>query len=46
VARDAHLACFEAGAGQVVTFIKIADALDGTTIEEKVGKYRGQDAAT
>jgi uncharacterized protein YqgV (UPF0045/DUF77 family) len=46
VARDAHLACFEAGAGQVVTLIKIADALAGTTIDEKVSKYRGQDAAT
>jgi uncharacterized protein YqgV (UPF0045/DUF77 family) len=39
-AKVAHLACFEAGAGKVVTFIKIADAVEGTTIEEKVGKYR------
>jgi uncharacterized protein (TIGR00106 family) len=40
VAKAAHLACFEAGAGKVVTIIKIADALEGTTIEQKVGKYR------
>jgi len=40
VAKLAHLACFEAGAAKVVTIIKIADSLDGTTIEEKVGKYR------
>lgn len=40
VAKAAHRACFAAGAGKVVTLIKIADALEGTTIEEKVGKYR------
>jgi len=40
VAKSAHRACFEAGAGSVVTIIKIADALEGTTIEGKVGKYR------
>ncbi|HEY90792.1 MAG TPA: thiamine-binding protein [Dehalococcoidia bacterium] len=40
VAKSAHRACFEAGAGGVVTIIKIADALEGTTIEGKVGKYR------
>lgn len=40
VAKAAHRACFEAGAGQVVTVIKIADAVEGTTIEGKVGKYR------
>lgn len=40
VAKAAHRACFEAGADKVVTFIKIADSLAGTTIEEKVGKYR------
>lgn len=39
-AKAAHLSAFEAGAGQVVTIIKIADAVGGTTIEEKVGKYR------
>ncbi len=40
VAKSAHRACFEAGANSVVTIIKIADALEGTTIEGKVGKYR------
>jgi len=40
VAKAAHLACFEAGAGRVVTIIKIGDSTAGTTIEEKVGKYR------
>ena len=40
VAKAAHLACFKAGAGRVVTIIKIADALEGTSIEAKVGKYR------
>jgi len=44
VAKSAHRACFEAGAGKVVTIIKIADALEGTTIEEKVGKYRKIDS--
>jgi uncharacterized protein YqgV (UPF0045/DUF77 family) len=40
VAKSAHYACFEAGAGKVVTIIKIADALQGTSIEEKLSKYR------
>jgi uncharacterized protein (TIGR00106 family) len=40
VAKSAHRACFKAGAGKVVTIIKIADALEGTSIDEKVGKYR------
>lgn len=43
VAKAAHRACFTAGAGAVVTFIKIADAVGGTTIEGKVGKYRRGD---
>lgn len=40
VAKQAHLACFEAGAEKVMTIIKIADQTCGTTIEEKVAKYR------
>lgn len=40
VAKSAHLACFKAGANKVVTIIKIADALEGTSIEGKVGNYR------
>ena len=43
IAKAAHRSCFEAGAGKVVTIIKIADALEGTTIEGKVGKYRKVD---
>lgn len=40
VAKAAHLACFEAGAARVVTLIKIGDAVGGSTIADKVGKYR------
>jgi uncharacterized protein (TIGR00106 family) len=40
VAKSAHRACFEAGARKVITIIKIADSLEGTTIEEKVRKHR------
>jgi uncharacterized protein (TIGR00106 family) len=41
VAKAAHLACFEGGAARVMTIIKIGDQTCGTTIDEKVGKYRG-----
>jgi uncharacterized protein (TIGR00106 family) len=44
VAKSAHRACFEAGARKVVTIIKIVDALEGTTIKEKVKKYRKVDS--
>lgn len=40
VAKQAHLACLEAGVGKVVTFIKIGDGQEGTTIDDKVAKYR------
>jgi uncharacterized protein (TIGR00106 family) len=40
VAKEAHLSCFEAGADQVVTVIKIGDHRYGTTINDKVEKYR------
>lgn len=40
VAKAAHLACFEAGAEGVLTLIKIGDAVEGTTIEDKMAKYR------
>ena len=42
IARQAHLACMEGGAEQVVTLIKIGDRQLGTTIAEKVDKFRGQ----
>jgi uncharacterized protein YqgV (UPF0045/DUF77 family) len=40
IAKAAHLACFDAGASQVVTLIKIGDALEGTSIESKTSPYR------
>jgi uncharacterized protein YqgV (UPF0045/DUF77 family) len=40
VVKSAHNACFVEGVEHVVTFVKIADAVKGTTIEEKVSKYR------
>jgi uncharacterized protein YqgV (UPF0045/DUF77 family) len=40
LARQAHLACLEAGAPRLVTVIKIADAPDGTTISGTVSHYR------
>jgi uncharacterized protein (TIGR00106 family) len=40
VAKSAHLACFTAGIDKVVTIIKIGDQRSGTTIDEKVRKYR------
>ena len=40
IAKQAHLACLEAGAGRVVTIIKIGDGQQGSTIDEKVSKYR------
>lgn len=43
IAKSAHLACFEAGADQVLTIIKIGDQTCGTTIDEKVSKYRSDE---
>ena len=40
VVKAAHRACFVDGVQHVVTVVKIADAVGGTTIEEKVNKYR------
>lgn len=40
-ARAAHEACIEGGARRAVTIIKISDGLDGSTIDEKLAKYRG-----
>jgi len=42
VAKAAHLACLEAGVAKIVTIIKIGDGASGTTIDEKVAKYRGE----
>lgn len=40
VVKAAHRACFGDGVEKVVTIVKIAEAVGGTTIEEKVSKYR------
>jgi uncharacterized protein (TIGR00106 family) len=40
VVKAAHRACFTEGVERVVTIVKIADAVSGTSIEEKVAKYR------
>jgi uncharacterized protein YqgV (UPF0045/DUF77 family) len=39
-ARAAHEACFVAGAQRAVTYIKISDGVGGSTIDEKMAKYR------
>ncbi|CAG0955467.1 MAG: thiamine-binding protein [Anaerolinea sp.] len=39
-ARAAHDACFEGGVKRALTIIKISDGLDGSTIEDKMEKYR------
>jgi uncharacterized protein (TIGR00106 family) len=39
-ARAAHEACFEAGVQKAVTVIKISDAVNGSTIDDKLTKYR------
>ena len=41
VAKRAHRACFVDGVAGVVTIIKIGEAVGGSTIEEKVSKFRG-----
>lgn len=40
VVKAAHRACFVEGVAKVITYVKIADDINGTTIEDKVGKYR------
>ena len=40
-ARAAHEACFDdGGVRKAVTFIKISDGTDGSTIDDKLKKYR------
>jgi uncharacterized protein YqgV (UPF0045/DUF77 family) len=41
-ARAAHEACFEAGVRKALTFIKISDGVGGSTIDDKMAKYRAQ----
>lgn len=40
VAKAAHLACLEVGATRVMTIIKIADDLDGPSMDERTAPYR------
>ena len=40
IVKSGHRACFEAGAERVITFVKIVDVVGGTTIADKVAKYR------
>jgi len=40
VAKAAHRACFVDGVERVVTIVKIGEAVGGSSIDEKVGKYR------
>jgi uncharacterized protein (TIGR00106 family) len=40
IAKRAHEACFVEGVDKVVTFIKIGDGREGSTIDSKVAKYR------
>jgi uncharacterized protein YqgV (UPF0045/DUF77 family) len=39
-AKAAHLACLEGGIHHTVTLIKIADGPEGSTIDDKLAKYR------
>ncbi len=38
--RAAHEACFEAGVRKALTFVKISDGVNGSTIDDKMAKYR------
>lgn len=40
IAKAAHRACFVPGVERVVTIIKIGDAVSGSTIDDKLAKYR------
>lgn len=40
IAKTAHRACFVDGVRRVVTLIKIDEAVGGTSMAEKVDKYR------
>lgn len=42
LAKEAHLACFEAGAEKVVTLIKIADRREGLKRNDVLAKYKGE----
>lgn len=37
--KAAHNACFEGGAKKALTYVKISDSIDGSTIDDKLAKY-------
>lgn len=39
-ARAAHEACLQAGVQRAVTYIKISDDLNGSSIDDKLANYR------
>jgi uncharacterized protein YqgV (UPF0045/DUF77 family) len=39
-ARAAHEACFEGSVRKALTYIKISDGVEGSTIDDKMAKYR------
>jgi uncharacterized protein (TIGR00106 family) len=43
IVKQGHRACFEAGAERVVTVVKIVESVGGSTIAEKVSKFREVD---
>ena len=38
--KAAHDACFTAGVQSAITYVKISDAVNGSTIDDKMAKYR------
>jgi len=40
IVKAGHRACFEAGVSHVVTIVKIVESVHGSTIAEKVEKFR------
>lgn len=40
VVKAAHAACFEAGVQRALTYVTISDAVGGSTIDDKMEKYR------
>ncbi|MGQ9584291.1 MAG: thiamine-binding protein [Anaerolineae bacterium] len=41
IVKAGHRACFQGGAQHVVTVVKIVESVRGSTIAEKVEKFRG-----
>ena len=41
IVKAGHRACLDAGAAHLVTVVKIVESVHGSTLAEKVDKYRG-----